>query len=63
MSNADLKLKRKMEAMRLIYRDKGIELDDDHLRYLAERHSMRDYLPQIILIAAVAAFWLWHIWH
>jgi hypothetical protein len=62
MSKEEPEIKKTMEAMKLIYRNKGVELTDQELRFLAERHSIRDYLPQILLIFTVIVAVILLIW-
>jgi len=59
--------KRKIETLRLLYRNKGVtDLSDDELKHLAWRQDLRMSIlgdvVRIILIIAGVAFLLWRFW-
>jgi hypothetical protein len=62
MDKKEVTLKRTMEALRLIYRNQGKECSEEELRFLASRRTLRDYIPQIIIIIAGVIFLFWRFW-
>ena len=53
--NEDAEMKRALETMRLLYRDKGFELNDDELKQLVLSHNRKVILVRagVVLVLAL----------
>jgi hypothetical protein len=61
------RLKRQMEALRLIYRNKGLtDVTEDELRQIAIHQQLRMSIlgdvVRVLLIAAAIGFLVWRFW-
>lgn len=66
MKNEQLKRQRQMEAIRLIYRNKGHELTNDQIEFLAyqqdERNAIWGGVIRILIMAGALAFLIVRFW-